>query len=45
MEKSDSRKVAIARRLRSETAVSLRWIADQLEMGSIPYLAKLIKKG
>jgi len=43
--KSDFRKVAIARRLRTETAVSLRWIADQLQMGSVPYLAKLVKKG
>jgi hypothetical protein len=43
--KSDPRKVRIARRLRSETTVSLRWIADHLEMGRVPYLAKLIKKG
>lgn len=43
--KSDDRKISIARRLRRETTVSLGWIADQLEMGSVSYLAKLIKKG
>ena len=30
--KSDPKKVLLARRLRSETAVSLRWIAGRLEM-------------
>ena len=45
LSKGDVRKVKIARRLRQETAVPLRWIADQLEMGSVPYLAHLIKKG
>jgi hypothetical protein len=43
--KSDTRKVSIARRLRTETSVSLRWIAEQLQMGSVPHLAKPIRKG
>jgi REP element-mobilizing transposase RayT len=32
--KGDESKVALARRLRRETAVSLRWIAENLHMGS-----------
>jgi DNA-directed RNA polymerase specialized sigma24 family protein len=32
--KGDAAKVALARRLRSETAVSLRWIAEKLHMGT-----------
>jgi hypothetical protein len=32
--KSDSGKVAIARRLREETTMTLRWIAQRLRMGS-----------
>jgi hypothetical protein len=33
--KGDVRKVRIARRLRRETTVSKRWIAEQLSMGSV----------
>lgn len=32
--KGDPRKVAVARRLRAETAVGLKWIAENLEMGT-----------
>jgi putative transposase len=32
--KGDAQKVALARRLRGETAVSLRWIAENLHMGT-----------
>ena len=32
--KGDEAKVALARRLREETAVSLRWIAENLYMGT-----------
>src|SRR6266550_5024038 len=32
--KGDEQKVALARRLREETAVSLRWIAENLHMGT-----------
>jgi putative transposase len=44
LSKGDWRKVEIARRLRKETTVSLRWIAEQLYAGSVAYMAKLIKK-
>jgi putative transposase len=45
LDKSDSRKIQIAWRLRRETTVSLRWIAENLQRGSVGYLAKLIKRG
>jgi len=32
--KGDETKIALARRLREETAVSLRWIAENLYMGT-----------
>ena len=32
--KGDARKVALARRLREQTTVSLRWIAENLHMGT-----------
>ena len=32
--KGDAAKVALARRLRTETAVSLKWIAEKLHMGT-----------
>ena len=32
--KGDAAKVALARRLREETAVSLKWIAENLHMGT-----------
>jgi hypothetical protein len=37
--KGDPRKVALAARLRAETAVTLKWIAHTLHMGSSPYVA------
>ena len=42
--KSDARKIQIARRLRQETTMPLRWIAERLQTGSVPYTAKLIRK-
>ncbi len=44
MSKGDQRKVDIAARLRRETSVSLRWIADELKMGSIAYAARLLQE-
>lgn len=37
--KADPEKLRIARRLRQETTISLKWIADRLGMGSWTYLA------
>ncbi|MBU6400234.1 MAG: transposase [Verrucomicrobia bacterium] len=39
--KGDAGKLAIARRLREETTVTLSWIADRLRMGTKTYLAHL----
>ena len=36
--KGDLSKIAIARRLRAETAVTLKWIAEALSMGTASYL-------
>jgi hypothetical protein len=36
--KGDPKKVAIARRLREETAVTLKWIAEALSMGTSNYV-------
>ncbi len=44
LSKGDSRKVEIARRLRKETTVPLRRIAENLQTGSVAYLAKLLRK-
>ena len=41
--KSDPQKVAMARRLREETAVSLKWIADRLQMGTWTHVSNLLK--
>jgi hypothetical protein len=38
--KGDEAKVALARRLREETAVSLRWIAENLFMGTWMHVSK-----
>ena len=38
----DARKIEIARRLRQETTMPLRWIAERLQTGSVPYTAELI---
>ena len=40
--KSDHRKVIIARRLRRETSVTLKWIANRLRMGSWTHTANCI---
>ncbi len=40
--KGDPAKLALAQRLRSETTVSLQWIADHLCMGAKTYLAHLL---
>jgi len=41
--KSDAHKVRIARRLRSETTMSLKWIAQRLRMGSVSMVAHCLK--
>ncbi len=40
--KGDEHKVWIARRLRSETTMTLKWIADRLDMGASTYLSHLL---
>jgi len=35
-------KVALARRLRHETTMSLKWIAQRLHMGSWTYVSNLL---
>ena len=40
--KGDKEKVALARRLRAETTMTLRWIADRLQMGSWTYVSNLL---
>jgi hypothetical protein len=40
--KGDQRKVKLARRLRAETTMTLRWIADRLRMGSWTYVSNLL---
>jgi hypothetical protein len=40
--KGDKEKVAIARRLRMETTMSLKWIANRLKMGSWTYVFNLL---
>lgn len=42
--KSDPGKVTLARQLRGETAVSLKWIADRLEMGSWTHVSNLLRR-
>jgi REP element-mobilizing transposase RayT len=42
--KSDPKKVLVARQLRSQTSVSLRWIADRLEMGTWTHVSNLLAK-
>jgi putative transposase len=41
--KGDKRKVKIARQLRRETAMTLQWIADKLNMGTAGSLANLLR--
>ena len=40
--KGHSGKVRIARRLRQETTMSLKWIAQRLEMGAWTYVSNLL---
>jgi hypothetical protein len=40
--KGDPGKVAVARRLRQETTMSLKWIAHRLQMGSWTYVSNLL---
>ena len=40
--KGDAHKVAIAERLRAETAVTVKWIAERLKMGSPGYVHHLL---
>jgi hypothetical protein len=40
--KGDKRKVALARRLRQETTMSLKWIAQRLHMGSWTCVSNLL---
>jgi len=42
--KSDRHKVALARKLRSETTMSLKWIARRLEMGSWTHVSNLLRQ-
>jgi REP element-mobilizing transposase RayT len=42
--KSDPKKVALARILRSQTTVSLKWIARRLEMGSWTHVSNLLRQ-
>ncbi|MEY2507595.1 MAG: REP-associated tyrosine transposase [Verrucomicrobiota bacterium] len=41
--KGDPVKVAIAQRLRAQTPMTRRWIAERLQMGSCGYLSNLLK--
>jgi hypothetical protein len=41
--KSDPKKVALARVLRSQTTMSLKWIAQHLEMGSWTHVSNLLR--
>lgn len=43
--KGDAQKVALARRLRGETAVSLRWIAENLHMGTWTHVSNRLYHG
>jgi hypothetical protein len=40
--KGDAGKVAFAARLRSETAVTVKWIAERLQMGAPGYVNHLL---
>ena len=42
--KGDKGKVAMARRLRKETTMSLKWIAQRLQMGSWTYVSNLLRE-
>jgi hypothetical protein len=40
--KGDARKIGIAKRLRAETAVTLKWLARELQMGTWTYVSNLL---
>jgi hypothetical protein len=42
--KGDGRKVSLAARLRRETTMSLKWIANELHMGSWTYVSNLLNQ-
>ncbi len=42
--KSDGNKVALARQLRAETAVSLKWIAARFQMGTWSHVSNLLRR-
>ena len=42
--KGDMRKVRMARRLRAETAVTLKWIAKELHMGTWTHVSNLLSR-
>jgi sRNA-binding protein len=42
--KSDPHKVALARDLRAQTTMSLKWIAQRLEMGSWTHVSNLLRQ-
>jgi REP element-mobilizing transposase RayT len=42
--KADKGKVAVARRLRQETTMSLKWVAQALQMGSWTYVSNLLNR-
>ena len=42
--KGDKGKVKLALRLRTETAMTLRWIAERLQMGSWTYVSNLLRE-
>lgn len=43
--KGDARKICIAQRLRAETAVTLKWVAAELHMGTWTHVANLLSDG
>ena len=43
--KGDPGKPAMARRLRQESTMSFKWIAEHLQMGSWTYVSNLLGKG
>ncbi len=42
--KGDKGKVKLARQLRADTTMTLRWIADRLQMGSWTYVSNLLRE-
>jgi putative transposase len=42
--KSDPKKIALAKELRNRTSVSLKWIAERLQMGSWSHVSNLLRK-